>query len=120
MSTMTFKKGLSIQLSGFYRAPELYPQGSFNGFLFSNIALKKSILKSKGSLTLNLRDIFDTREFSFDSNGEGFEEESMRKRESRNLLLTFSYRFGKLEPSKGKRKRSSGDNGGGEMDDGDF
>lgn len=120
MSTMKLKKGLSIQLSGFYRAPELYPQGSFNGFLFSNIALKKSILKNKGSLTLNLRDIFDTREFSFDSYGSGFEEESMRKRESRNLLLTFSYRFGKLEPSKDKRKRSSGDNGGGEMDDGDF
>lgn len=120
MSTMKFKKGLSIQLSGFYRAPELYPQGSFNGFLFSNIALKKSILKNKGSLTLNLRDIFDTREFSFDSNGTGFEEESMRKRESRNLLLTFAYRFGKLEPTKGKRKRSSRDNGGGEIDDGDF
>ncbi len=120
MSTMKFKKGFSIQLSSFYRAPELYPQGQFNGFMFSNIALKKSVLKDKGSLTLNLRDIFDTREFSFSSYGTGFEEESIRKRESRNLFLTFSYRFGKLEPSKGKRRRSSGDDGDGGMDDGDF
>lgn len=119
MSSMKFKKGFSIQLSAFYRAPELFPQGQFKGFLFSDIALKKTVLDNKGSITLNLRDIFDTREFAFDSFGTGFEQESLRKRESRNLFFTFSYRFGKLEPQKGKRKGSRGASGGG-MDDVDF
>ena len=119
MSTMKFKKGFSIQLSAFYRAPELFPQGQFKGFLFSDIALKKTILDNKGSLTLNLRDIFDTREFAFDSFGTGFEQESLRKRESRNLFFTFSYRFGKLDTQKGRKKGSRGGSGGG-MDDVDF
>ncbi|MGF1566250.1 MAG: TonB-dependent receptor domain-containing protein [Flavobacteriales bacterium] len=112
MSTMKFKNGFNVQLSGFYRAPEQFVQGNFSGFWFTDIAVKKSLLKNKASLTVNLRDIFDTREFTFGLNDPRFVQERYRKRESRNLFVTFAYKFGKLD-SKDKRSRSRGEGGDG-------
>lgn len=114
MSTMKFKNGLNIQLSGFYRAPEQFVQGDFSGFWFTDIAVKKSLLNNKASLTINLRDVFDTREFTFGLVDPRFIQERYRKRESRNLFVTFSYKFGKLESKEGRsRSRGEGGDGGG-------
>lgn len=118
MSNMKFNSGWQLQIMGFYRAPEIFPQGEFLGFVFTNISVKKSILDDKGTLTLNLRDAFDTREFKFNSFGSGFDQESYRKRESRNLFLTFTYRFGKLEAGRDRRRSGGGgDDDGGGFDD---
>lgn len=122
MSSMKFKNGYNIQISGFYRAPEQFIQGDFSGFSFIDVSVKKSVLKNKGSVTLNLRDAFDTREFNFSLVGPTFTQERYRKRESRNLFVTFSYNFGKLESGRDRRKGRSGageggfDRGGMDMD----
>ncbi|MFM1931672.1 MAG: hypothetical protein RL226_975, partial [Bacteroidota bacterium] len=121
MSTMKFNNGLQVQLTGFYRAPENNLQGQMSDMYFADIAVKTAILKGKGTLTVNLRDVFDTRQFSFYSFGPGFEQNSMRKRESRNLFVTFAYRFGKLEAGKERRERGAAggegfDGGGMEID----
>jgi outer membrane cobalamin receptor len=113
MSSMKFKNGYNIQISGFYRAPEQFIQGDFSGFSFVDVSMKKSVLKNKGSVTLNLRDAFDTREFNFSLVGPTFTQERYRKRESRNLFVTFSYNFGKLESGRDRRKGRSGGGEGG-------
>lgn len=119
MSTMKFDKGWNIQLSGFYRAPEEFVQGRFSGFWYTDIAIRKSVLKQKGSITVNLRDMFDTREFTFNIIDPAFEQERYRKRQSRFLFFTFTYKFGKLEAGKDRRSgrgRGSGGGGGGDFD----
>lgn len=113
MSSMKFKNGYNIQISGFYRAPEQFIQGDFSGFSFIDVSVKKSVFKNKGSITLNLRDAFDTREFNFDLVGPTFTQARYRKRESRNLFVTFSYNFGKLESGRDRRKGRSGGGEGG-------
>ncbi|WP_306642116.1 TonB-dependent receptor domain-containing protein [Sanyastnella coralliicola] len=107
-STFRFDKGWQVQLMGFYRAPEIFPQGDFSGFSFLNASVKKSILDNRGSISLNLRDAFDTREFQFSSFGTGFTQEVYRKRQSRFLTFTFSYRFGKLEAGRDRRRGGGG------------
>lgn len=116
MSTMKLKSGWNFQVSGFYRAPEEFIQGRFSGFWFTDVAVKKTILDGKGSLTLNLRDVFDTREFAFSIDDPGFVQERYRKRESRNLFLTFTYKFGRLEIKGDRRRGRGGDGDGGGFD----
>jgi iron complex outermembrane recepter protein len=119
MSTWKFGKEYEVQLSGFYRAPMLSLQGRFNGMYSTDVAMQKSILDGKGSLSLRLSDIFNTRQFSFETVGENFEQHATRKRQSRILNFTFSYRFGKLEEKNFRRGRGGaggGDSEGGEMD----
>jgi outer membrane beta-barrel protein len=80
------------------------------------LALSKKVLQNKGTITLRATDIFDTRRFQFETSGPTFYNSGYRKRESRNLYLSFTYRFGKLSAPK-RRKRSNG-NGGSEMEGG--
>lgn len=105
------------QVSGFYRAPMEILQGEFSGFFFGDVAVQKRIWDGKGTIGLRLRDALDTREFEFTTFGPTFYQEGYRKRESQNLYLSFSYRFGKLEERSGRRGRGSsgfgGDDGGG-------
>lgn len=109
MSTWKWGNGWNAQLSGFWRAPQQTLQGDFSGFFNIDAAMSKEILKQKGSVSLRLSDVFNTREFSWSANGNDFSQEGFRKRESQNLYLSFSYRFGKLEDrSKRRGNRSSG------------
>lgn len=116
-ANITYKNnGWQIQGSAKYRSPFVILQGEIQSIFFSDLAFKKNILKEKASLGLRVSDLLDSREFNFETAGENFEQAGRRKRESRNVYLTFSYNFGKLE-SKNKRSRGgSGGSGGDGMD----
>ena len=116
-ANITYKNnGWQIQASAKYRSPFVILQGEIQSIFFSDFAFKKNILKEKASLGLRVSDLLDSREFNFETAGENFEQAGRRKRESRNVYLTFSYNFGKLE-SKNKRSRAgSGGSGGDGMD----
>ncbi|MFT4723091.1 MAG: iron complex outermembrane receptor protein [Flavobacteriales bacterium] len=113
-ANITYKnKGWQAQASARYRSPFVILQGEIQSIFFSDLALKKSILKEKGSLGLRVSDMFDSREFNFETSGVNFAQKGRRKRESRNVYLSFSYNFGKLE---NKKKRNRGVSGSEEMD----
>jgi len=103
------RKGLNLQVSGRYRAPGAHSQGDFKGMFSTDLGLKQSLWKGRGSLGLRVSDILNTRQFAFDSAGEGYYQEAVFKRESRIGFLTFSYRFG--TQTKGERKRTRRDEG---------
>lgn len=112
----TFKlpKDFSIQLSSFYRGPRPTLQGRFYGFNSINLAVQKRVLDNKGTLSLNVRDLFNTMQFQVDIDDALFYQEFLRKRESRMATLTFSYRFGKQQFDTRGRRRGRGDSGGGD------
>lgn len=105
-ANITYKsKGWQVQASARYRSPFVILQGEIQSIFFSDLAVKKSILKEKGSLGLRVSDMLDSREFNFETSGGNFEQKGRRKRESRNIYLSFSYNFGKLE-NKNKRNKA--------------
>ena len=105
-ANITYKsKGWQVQASARYRSPFVILQGEIQRIFFSDLAVKKSILKEKGSLGLRVSDMLDSREFNFETSGGNFEQKGRRKRESRNIYLSFSYNFGKLE-NKNKRNKA--------------
>ncbi|MFM2208111.1 MAG: hypothetical protein RL213_2086 [Bacteroidota bacterium] len=103
---LTAKATLSttFQLTANYMSPMKSPIGEFRGMSGLDAGVRQELWKGKGSISLNVTDIFRTRimrvhnfvEGVYDYNGE-------RYRESRVGMLTLQYRFGTNE---NLRKRS--------------
>ncbi|MBK7407239.1 MAG: TonB-dependent receptor [Saprospirales bacterium] len=114
-STWTIGKNWTIQSNGFYRSRGVTVQGNYSPMYSMDVAIRRSVLRGKGSLTLRVSDIFDTRRFEFEATDPTFESYNYWKRESRIAFLNFTY---SLRQEKRDRDggREGGDQGGGMMD----
>ena len=118
-SSIKLWHNFSFQLIGNYQAPGLTGQGTVQEIYYMDAGLKKDFFKSKKlSLTVNVSDIFNTRQFRLNTSGVGFEQDMTMKRESRILMATLNYKFGKADTAPKKKAKSdtpenSGDSGGG-------
>jgi hypothetical protein len=107
---MRLPKDIDIQLSGNYRGPMLQPQGQMNPSYSMDVAFKKSLWKDKASIALRASDIFNTQSFDVEQSGEGFTFHHVRKRDSRTIMFSFTYKINEGIKQKG-RKRDSGGSG---------
>jgi iron complex outermembrane receptor protein len=98
-----FSKGWGAELSGFYQSSGVEGQVLVNPLGQVSAAFTKQILKDKASLKLGLRDIFYTQQVSGHINFQETEATFHNARDSRQVSLSFSYRFGK--PIKGAQQR---------------
>jgi hypothetical protein len=101
-----FSKTLSGEISGFYRTQGIEGVIHAKPFGMMSIGLSKQVMKSKGTIRVNLRDVFKTQYFRGQSKYSNIDAAFQERRDSRVLNIGFSYRF-----SKGKinqRKRSNG------------
>jgi outer membrane receptor protein involved in Fe transport len=107
---------IDFQTNFFYMGPSEDAQNTNKGMLSSDLALSKDILKDKGSLTLNVSDIFNTRKRISDTRTENVATYSEFQWRQRQITLSFQYRFNQPQNQK-DRNRQGGRNGGGdEMD----
>lgn len=97
-------KKLSFDITWIYRGAGTRRYSEAVATQKIDTALRWKILKGKGNLSVRVTDIFDTFQFESFLFGDGFEENSFRKRESRIGYLSFSYQFAKGESLK-KRSR---------------
>ena len=107
--TLTFKipKLADVQFSYLYRSPFLTPQGKSIPMQWLDMGVTVPVLKTKGTLTLSLSDIFNTRQFGMDIELPNIEQSFLRKMESRILYFGFNYRFGKQTgPPKPKKREN--------------
>lgn len=108
-SNFTITKGLSAQASMFYMAPRTLPQGTFKQMASVDAGLKQDVLNKKGSISFNIRDIFNSRRYGLYTDNGLFIQDWERRRQGRIYNLTFSYRFGKqIFDAKKSQKRPSG------------
>ena len=104
-----FNKGWSAELSGFYRTKALEGLFVIEPFGVMNIGVGKQILKNKGSVRLNVRDIFWSQKIkgivkygSIDANFRQFND-------NRIVNVSFTYRFSKGKAVTSQRKRGGAD-----------
>ncbi len=116
ISSTKIPKWFDLQLSGNYNSAGVTAQGEFKEVYSADLGLKRDVLKNKGSVTLSLSDIFNTREMRFDSYGDTFSQYTRFKRDSQILTVGFTYRFGKSDFQKNKRGNREDGPGSG-MDD---
>jgi iron complex outermembrane recepter protein len=98
----------SGELSGFYRTKGVEGQLLINPMWNLSAGISKQVLKGKGSVRFNVRDIFRTQGASGQMSFKSTEAHFDNKRDSRQASLTFSYRFGNpIKGSPPKRKTGS-------------
>jgi outer membrane receptor protein involved in Fe transport len=100
-SRLTFWKNTDFQLRGNYEAPQLMPQGKRKAIATLDLAVSKDVLKNKGTLTLNVIDVFNSRRFRTITEGENFYTSIVSQGRLRQINLTFNYR---LHQAKKKEK----------------
>lgn len=82
---------------------------------FVDASLRKDLWKRKGTITLNVQDIFRSRRTGSHSESAFFVQDSWRRRDPQLVRLNFSYRFGKFDISLFRRKNTRVESEGGEF-----
>jgi hypothetical protein len=91
----SFGKGWNAELSGWYRSAGIEGQVLIRPMGQASAALVKKILKDKGSVKLGIRDIFYTQQAKGKIDFQQTQATFHNTRDSRQVSLTFTYRFGK-------------------------
>ncbi|MEP6749048.1 MAG: outer membrane beta-barrel family protein, partial [Bacteroidota bacterium] len=106
----TFGKGWSAELSGFYRTKGIEGQVLIMPLGQASAGVSKQVLKGKGSVRLNIRDIFYTNKATGVINFQQTEVHFENTRDSRVAGISFNYRFGKpLKGLQNNRKKGGAD-----------
>ncbi|MEG3658786.1 TonB-dependent receptor [Arenibacter palladensis] len=103
---------IDFQTNFFYMGPSEDAQNTNKGMLSSDLGLSKDVLKDKGSLTLNVSDIFNSRKRITDTRTENVATYSEFQFRQRQITLSFQYRFN--QPQNRNDRNREGRNGGGE------
>ena len=85
---------LSFQANGGYNSRMLTAQGSREGGWSVDVGLRKNF--GNFSLSVNCRDLFDSRKFKSTTNGPGYSQYSERWWGGRTVRLTLKYSFGNM------------------------
>ncbi|HEX2630311.1 MAG TPA: TonB-dependent receptor [Chitinophagaceae bacterium] len=105
-----FEKGWSAELSGFYRTKGVDGQILIQPLGQMNAGVSKTVLKGKGTLRLNIRDIFYTNYPKGTIDFQRTRARFQNQRDTRVASIGFTYRFGKpLKAQQTNRKTGGSD-----------
>ncbi|MEO5590927.1 MAG: outer membrane beta-barrel family protein [Chitinophagaceae bacterium] len=106
----SFGKGWSAELSGFYRTKGIEGQIEIMPLGQASAGISKQVFKGKGSVRVNIRDIFYTSGAKGDINFQQTQAHFENTRDSRVAGISFTYRFGKaLKGPQNNRKKGGAD-----------
>jgi len=105
-SMMTLPGIADIQFGFNYNAPVVFTpsirgframmggsQGRLDASYWADLGLKRDILEGRATLSVRVRDLFNTQNYNITSYGENFVSVNKMSRESRVIFMGFSYKF---------------------------
>jgi len=95
---------ITLQVKAEYESDQVMAQGRRNANWSTDAGAKYDFPGKKASLSLNVRDIFNTRQWSMEFEDNNTKTEFQRRRYGPVGNLTFSYRFGKTTFMKKSKK----------------
>ena len=95
---------VSFQATGRFRGREAIAQGHRNASGNLDLGLRKNFADKLLTLSLNVRDLFNTRRFESYTSSDSFWRHQKNWRNSRSFSLTLSYNFGNAKPKKQQRR----------------
>lgn len=105
-------KKTEIQLLLNYNAPIELPQFSVSEIYYADIAVKRSILDNKFSVSLTLTDVFNTRNWEIHSDNAIYKLNNFSKSETRIFWLGMTYNFNSFKGSKAQKNGDIENDGG--------
>jgi outer membrane receptor protein involved in Fe transport len=92
-SRFTFGNGIIVQVRSNYQARQQIAQGIRKGIFFMDLSGSKDIMKKRGTLVLNITDIFNSRWDRYILEGEGFITYGDFQNVRRQINLSLNYRI---------------------------
>ena len=92
-SRFSFPHALEIQVRANYEARQKTAQGVRKSVYYADLSASKDVMKGRGTLILNVMDVFNTRRNRYISEGPGFYTVGDSQRTIRQINLTLNYRI---------------------------
>lgn len=120
-NTFTLSKTTKLQFDGMYNSKTTTAQGTRDGFLFTNLALRQDFFQNKLNMTFSVKDVLNTAKFGFESSGSNFYSTKNFDMKSPVFSLSLSYKINNYRQKRGGNADGGGDSGEGmDMGGGDF
>jgi outer membrane receptor protein involved in Fe transport len=116
MASMQLPWDMSFQANGNYNAKEIIAQGYRKPQFRVDLGLKKTI--GKWTVTLGLRDVFNSRKWHTVTSGNSYTQEAEHRGGGRRLNFAITYNFGNMKAKKPNKQKSQQDEGGSGYDSG--
>lgn len=119
-SRVTLPGKIQWQTRIFYRGPNETAQNETKGLMSANLAFSKDVMKDKGTLVLNISDVFNSRKRQSTSYNPSFDNPTSVSYQEfqwrvRQVSLNFTYRFNQKKNQRRNRRGGGQDfEGGGE------
>lgn len=92
-SLFHFSKGVDLQVTAIYLAPDIIPQGKIAERFSIDAGIKKTVQKGKGEFFLNATDILNTLVIKKEIQGQGFKYVSTDYYETQVVRVGYNYKF---------------------------
>ncbi|WP_228237413.1 TonB-dependent receptor domain-containing protein [Allomuricauda sp. M10] len=109
-SKFTLPAKIELQANSFYMGPRQTAQSSTKGMFSLNLAMSKDIIKEKGTLSLNVSDVFNSRKRRSFTETANFSSDSEFQWRKRQINLSFIYRFNQPKERNNRRGQQPEDN----------
>lgn len=113
IAQLTLPWGISMQLSGRYNSRQVITQGYRPSQISMDAGIKKGFFDRKLVLSINCRDVFNSRKWESYTGSDTFSRYTLNKRRSRTVNFNLTWNFGN---SQGKKKRDEDTNDNDEED----
>ncbi|WP_321519491.1 TonB-dependent receptor domain-containing protein [uncultured Bacteroides sp.] len=110
IANVILPKAISLQLTGNYNAKQVIAQGTQNANYSLDAGLRKSFMNKKFSLSINARDILNSRIQHTFTYGTGFIQDSKSWRNGRQVGFTLTYNFGNMRAKNYKQNKQGDEN----------
>jgi len=100
-----------LQANGRYRGPSVSAQGEYKGYFSADVALRQDLWERKMSLTLQVRDIFQSSKREGNTFGDGFESYNYWKRKAPVVMLNLTINLNNFKQKRDRGQQNGGDDG---------
>lgn len=107
VTKFNIKKICDMQLTGHYRSPRNEPLGYRDASYWVDFAASRDVFKGKGTVTLNVRDLFGSHQHGGYSWGDDFWQYSESSWSKTTVTLNFNYRINQQGNNKRKNMNNS-------------
>ena len=101
---------ISVQLGGRYRSRQVITQGYRKGNYNVDFGVRKNFMNRKFTVSLNCRDVFNTRKWETFTSSESFTRHQINKWGGRKVNLTVTYNFGNTKKKPQRQQEMDGMN----------
>lgn len=119
-NTFNLNRKTRLQINNYYNSPSVSSQGRREGFFVTSASIRRDFMDHKLTAILQARDIFDTAEWKFKSEGQDFYMERHFDRNAPMFTITLRYNINQYKNGRRRGQRNGGDDFEGGIEGGEF